>query len=503
MTLETLIPTLLQSADMVLTPTNLMIIPLGLLIGAIVGAIPGMSAPMGTSLVLPFTFFMEPITAILLLLGVYKGGIYGGSIPAILFNIPGTVASSCTTLDGYPLTRKGQSRKALETALYASVVADIVSNFVLILFTGYLAGLALHFGAPETFALIFFALFVVAGISGDQLFRGIVTALLGLFVATVGIDDYLGTQRLTFGHYTLYSGFSVLPLLMGLFAFSEILHRMIFGGDDAEKITAQAPGGERLRFSEFMAILPTILRSSLIGSVLGAIPGIGAAPAAFFSYGEARRRSADKDAFGKGSLEGVAASEAANNGVCASSFIPVLALGIPGGTAAAIIMAAFVVHGISPGPILFKTQLDFVYALYLGLMLGSVVLLVIGIMGIKVFSRLIDVPSGLLVPAVLVLCILGSYASNSGMFDVYVMVAAGILGLLFRVANLPRAPFLIGFILGPLLESSFRDTLLQGGYDASIFFRSWIAVFFWALSAASLFFVIRRKIETSRQRVNG
>jgi putative tricarboxylic transport membrane protein len=194
--MDIFIQTLLQSADMVLTPNNLLIIPLGLLIGTIVGAIPGLSAPMGTSLVLPFTFFMEPITAILLLLGVYKGGIYGGSIPAILFNIPGTVASSCTTLDGYPLTRKGQSRKALEVALYASVIADVVSNFTLILLTGYLANFALHFGAPETFSLIFFSLFVIAGISGDQLFRGILTALLGLFVATIGIDNFHGTLLL-------------------------------------------------------------------------------------------------------------------------------------------------------------------------------------------------------------------------------------------------------------------------------------------------------------------
>ena len=499
--MDIFIQTLLQSADMVLTPNNLLIIPLGLLIGTIVGAIPGLSAPMGTSLVLPFTFFMEPITAILLLLGVYKGGIYGGSIPAILFNIPGTVASSCTTLDGYPLTRKGQSRKALEVALYASVIADVVSNFTLILLTGYLANFALHFGAPETFSLIFFSLFVIAGISGDQLFRGILTALLGLFVATIGIDNFHGTQRLTFGHYNLYSGFSVLPLLMGLFAFSEILYRLILGEDSAKKILSHAPGGERLRFKEFILILPTILRSSLIGSVLGAIPGIGAAPAAFFSYGEARRRSKNKEAFGNGSLEGIAASEAANNAVCASSFIPVLALGIPGGTAAAIIMAAFMVHGISPGPILFKTQLDFVYALYPGLMFGSAVLLIIGLMGIRVLSRLVNVPSALLIPSVMVLCILGSYASNGGMFDVYVMVAAGVLGLIFRVINLPLAPFLIGFILGPLLESSFRDTLLQGGYDVSVFFRSWIAVFFWVLSVVSIFFVFRRHIELSREKV--
>jgi putative tricarboxylic transport membrane protein len=497
MNLASLIATLSQASDILFTPANMLVVPLGLVLGVIVGALPGMSAPMGTALVLPFTFFMPPVTALLLLLGVYKGGIYGGSIPAILFNTPGTVAASCTTLDGYPLSQQGKSRKALDMALYASVFADVISNFALILFTGSLASLALQFGAPEMFALIFFALFVVASISGDQLFKGIFTMLLGLLFATIGTDSYFGSQRFAFGNISLLSGLSVLPLLVGLFALSEIFYRLLVPDKDAVETRAVEAKGGHLTLAEFTSHLPVIIRGSLIGTILGAIPGIGASPAAFFSYSEARRLSKNQALFGKGSLEGVAAAESANNGVCSSSFIPVLALGIPGGTAAAVIMAAFLVHGITPGPILFKENLGLVYSLYLGLMLGSVVLLLIGLVGVRLFARMVDIPAGLLFPSVLVMCVFGSYAAKGDMFDVHVMVFAGLVGGVFRLFALPAAPFLIGFILGPLLENAFRDTLLQSDSSLLNFVSSWIAVAFWVLSASSLFFIVRGKMQAA------
>ncbi len=492
--MEALLQTTQAAGTLLFTPANLAAIPAGLLIGVLIGALPGMSAPMGTALVLPFTFFMPTVTALLLLLGVYKGGIYGGSIPAILFNTPGTVAASCSTLDGYPLTRQGKSRKALDMALYASVFADVVSNGALILFTGSLARLALEFGAAETFALVFFALFVVASISGDQLGRGVITLLLGLLLATIGSDAYFGSERFAFGTIPLLSGISVLPLLVGLFALSEIFYRLLVpahAGTDEDRNPAT---GQHLTRSEFMANFPVIVKGSLIGTVLGAIPGIGAAPAAFFSYSEARRKSRNSALFGKGSLEGIAAAESANNGVCSSSFIPVLALGIPGGTAAAVIMGAFIIHGVTPGPLLFREQLDLVYALYLGLMLGSVVLLAIGLVGVRLFARMVDVPSGILFPSVTVMCFFGGYAAKGDTFDIQVMVLAGLLGVVFRLLKLPPAPFLIGFILGPLLENAFRDTLLQGGGSLASFFSSWLALGFWAMSALSVFLIGRTRL---------
>jgi putative tricarboxylic transport membrane protein len=231
----------------------------------------------------------------------------------------------------------------------------------------------------------------------------------------------------------------------------------------------------------------------MIGTVLGAIPGIGAAPAAFFSYSEARRKSKTPEQFGNGSLEGIAAAESANNAVCSASFIPVLSLGIPGGTAAAVILGAFLVQGLTPGPIMFKENLDVIYSLYMGLMIGSVFLLILGYFGIKLFSRLNDLPEGLLFPTVLVMCFFGGYVANNNLFDLKVMLIAGVIGLLFRWLVIPAAPFLIGFILGPLLESAFRDTLLQNEGQVSAFFTSPISWFFWALSLFSLYFIIRRR----------
>jgi len=481
------------ASEVFFTPFNIAVIPFGLLLGIIVGAIPGMTAPMGTALVLPFTFFMQPVPALLLLLGVYKGGIYAGSIPAILFNTPGTVASSCTTLDGYPLTLRGESRKALDIALYASVAADLFSNIMLILFTGLLARLALEFGAPETFSLIFFSLFIIASISGDQLFKGIIAVLFGLLMATVGVDTVFGSNRFAFGSVTLMSGFSILPLLVGLFALSEILVRLAKPTLKPDTQSKAEAVGAHLSLSEFKSLLPTIFRSSMIGTVLGAIPGIGAAPAAFFSYSEARRKSKTPEQFGNGSLEGIAAAESANNAVCSASFIPVLSLGIPGGTAAAVILGAFLVQGLTPGPIMFKENLDVIYSLYMGLMIGSVFLLILGYFGTKLFSRLNDLPEGLLFPTVLVMCFFGGYVANNNLFDLKVMLIAGVIGLLFRWLVIPAAPFLIGFILGPLLESAFRDTLLQNEGQVSAFFTSPISWFFWALSLFSLYFIIRRR----------
>jgi putative tricarboxylic transport membrane protein len=483
------------ASEVFFTPLNIIIIPFGLFLGIIVGAIPGMTAPMGTALVLPFTFFMQPVPALLLLLGVYKGGIYAGSIPAILFNTPGTVAASCTTLDGYPLTKQGNSRKALDIALYASVAADLISNVMLILFTGLLARLALEFGAPETFSLIFFSLFIISSISGDQLFKGIIAVLFGLFMATVGVDSIFGSMRFAFDNVTLMSGFSILPLLVGLFALSEIFYRLATKVGKSEEHAVVEAAGEHLSFQELKSHYKTIFRSSMIGTVLGAIPGIGAAPAAFFSYSEAKRKSKNPEEYGKGSLEGIAAAESANNAVCSASFIPVLALGIPGGTAAAVILGAFLVQGLTPGPVLFKENLDVVYSLYMGLMIGSIFLLALGYFGIKLFSKLNDLPQDLLFPTVLVMCFFGGFVANNNLFDIKVMLIAGIIGLIFRWLSIPAAPFLIGFILGPLLESAFRETLQQNDGQVSAFFTSPISWFFWALSLFSLYFILKNRLK--------
>ena len=315
----------------------------GVLIGVIAGAIPGMSATMAVALTLPFTFSLSPITGILLLLGVYKGGIFGGCIPAILIKTPGTPASSATVLDGHPMAEKGESGRALGMALYASCTADLISNLALILFAGWLASFALKFGPPEFFTLILFSLTIIAGVSGASLVRGIFSALLGLLLATVGLDLVYGTNRFTMNDPNLMGGLNFIAVLIGLFAIPEILN-MIWS-PDKNSGQARPLSSARVSFAEYKRCFKSIIRGSFIGVFLGSIPGIGAAPAAFLSYSEAKRNSPNQANFGKGEIEGVAASEAGNNGVAGATLIPLLALGVPGDVITAIIIGAFMIHG--------------------------------------------------------------------------------------------------------------------------------------------------------------
>ena len=475
---------------------NVIIIFVGVLIGVIVGAIPGMTTVMGVALVLPFTFTMEPVTGILLLLGVYKGGLYGGSITAILLKAPGTPAASCTALDGFPMAQRGEARRALDMALYASCFADFVSNLSLIFLTTFLAAFALRFGPPEFFTLIVFSLTIIAGVSGDRLAKGIFSASLGLLLATVGLDIIYGTERFIFGNYELMSGLNFIPVLIGLFALPEIFNHYTKKNKSNAVINALDNVG--VQFSEFCSCFKSILRGSLIGVVLGAIPGIGAAPSAFLSYSEARRTSKNRDNFGKGEIEGVAAAEAGNNGVAGSTMIPLLALGVPGDVTTAVILGAFMIHGLRPGPLMFVENLDLIYAIFIGIMLSSLYLFVIGKASIRMISRISDVSNNLLYPIVLVLCVFGAFAINNNLFDVLVMIIMSILGFAFLRLEMPAAPFLIGFILGPLLEDNFRQSLLlsEGSYE--IFFRNGICLVFWCLTILALVFLIRSNLRGNK-----
>lgn len=461
----------------------------GITIGVIAGAIPGMSATMAVALTLPFTFALQPITGILLLLGVYKGGIFGGSIPAILIKTPGTPASSATILDGYPMAEKGQAGKALGMALYASCTADMISNLSLIMFAGWLASFALSFGPPEFFTLILFSLTIIAGVSGDSLVKGLLAAVFGLLLATVGLDLVYGTNRFNFNDANLMGGLNFIAVLIGLFAIPEILDYIWKPrrGDDQ----VRALGEQHVTFAEYKKSFRSIIRGSFIGVFLGSIPGIGAAPAAFLSYSEARRRSPNKANFGKGEIEGVAASEAGNNGVAGATLIPLLALGVPGDVITAIIIGAFMVHGLQPGPMMFVANANIIYALFLGLIISSVLLFFIGGFAIRIFRYIVDVPRSVLMPAVLILCVYGVYAVNNNVFDIIVMFLMGWLGYFMMRNDIPAAPFLIAFILGPLLEDNFRQAMLMSNGAPEILFRSWITWFFWAVTFITIAALIR------------
>ncbi len=462
---------------------------IGIVVGVIGGAIPGLSATMAVALTLPFTFPMQPINGILLLLGVYKGGIFGGSIPAILIKTPGTPASSATILDGYPLAEKGQAGKALGMALWASCTADVVSNLSLILFAGWLASFALNFGPPEFFALIFFSLTIIAGVSGDSLLRGTLSAVAGLILATVGLDLVYGTNRFTFGDSNLMGGLNFIAVLIGLFAIPEVI---AMAWDPTGHLgKARSLGKSWVTFREYKDSFFSIIRGSIIGVILGSIPGIGAAPSAFLSYSEARRTSKNKENFGKGEIEGVAAAEAGNNGVAGATLIPLLALGVPGDVITAIIIGAFMIHGLQPGPMMFVLNVDIIYGLFIGLIVSSVMLFAVGSVAIRAFRYVADVPKRILMPAVLVLCIYGVFAVNNNMFDVGVMFAMGWLGYLMVRTRIPAAPFLIAFILGPLLEDNFRQSMLMSGGDVSVFVRGPITWAFWTFSIIALFAIYK------------
>ncbi len=461
----------------------------GICVGVVGGAIPGLSATMAVALTLPFTFAMQPITGILLLLGVYKGGIFGGSIPAILIKTPGTPASSATILDGHPMAERGEAGRALGMALWASCTADLLSNLALILFAGWLASFALNFGPPEFFALILFSLTIIAGVSGDSLLRGAFSALLGLLLATVGLDLVYGTNRFTFGDPNMMGGLNFIAVLIGLFAIPEVI--AMAWNPTAHLGKTRSLGKSKVGFSDYRRCFRSIIRGSMIGVFLGSIPGIGAAPSAFLSYSEARRKSPNKENFGKGEIEGVAASEAGNNGVAGATLIPLLALGVPGDVITAIIVGAFMIHGLQPGPMMFVLNVDIIYGLFIGLIVSSLFLFVVGSVAIRGFKFVADVPKRILMPAVLVLCIYGVFAVNNNLFDVGVMFAMGWLGYLMLRYRVPAAPFLIAFILGPLLEDNFRQSMLMSGSDPMVLLRGPITWFFWGLTLITVFAIVR------------
>ncbi|MFK8036127.1 MAG: tripartite tricarboxylate transporter permease [Hyphomicrobiales bacterium] len=472
----------------------------GIVVGVIGGAIPGMSATMAVALTLPFTFALQPITGILLLLGVYKGGIFGGSIPAILIKTPGTPASSATILDGYPMAEKGEAGRALGMALWASCTADLISNLALILFAGWLASFALSFGPPEFFALILFSLTIIAGVSGESLLRGALSAILGLLLATIGLDLIYGTNRFTFENPNMMGGLNFIAVLIGLFAIPEII-AMVWN-PTAHVGKTRKLGDNWVTLKDYFASFKSIVRGSLIGVFLGSIPGIGAAPSAFLSYSEARRKSPNKENFGKGEIEGVAASEAGNNGVAGATLIPLLALGVPGDVITAIILGAFMVHGLQPGPMMFILNVDLIYGLFIGLIVSSVFLFFVGSVAIRGFKYVADVPKRILIPAVLVLCIYGVFAVNNNIFDVGVMFVMGWVGYLMLVYRVPPAPFLIAFILGPLLEDNFRQSMLMSGSDPAVLFRGPITWVFWTATFITIFAISRSAFSKKKLKSN-
>jgi putative tricarboxylic transport membrane protein len=469
---------------------NLLAITCGSCFGLIMGSIPGLTATMACALLLPFTFELDFVPSILLLVGAYKGGIFGGSITAILLNTPGTPASAATTFDGFSMTKQGKGVKALKMAKYASILGDTGSDIVLIAVAAPLASIALKFGPPEITMLIFFSLTIIASVSGKSMIKGLISAAFGLLVATVGLDPIMTTRRFCFGVVDLDSGLSLIPVLIGLFAMSEVflqLGRKTIREEDRFTIVhSKDPADNRVSWAEFRPCLRTILRGTAIGTGIGIIPGIGVGIAAFISYGRAKRASKHPEEFGKGSLEGIAASESGNSAVVGATFIPMLTLGIPGDLVAAVIMGAFLIQGFIPGPMLFSKHADIMYAIFIGFFICDIIYFIIGSIFMRYAAYLSKVPRDTLFPVVFLFCIVGSYAISNSLFDVGVVVFFGVMGYYMQKFGFAVAPFLIAFLLAPIGETAARQALLISVGSLSIFFTKPISLAFFIMTVLSV-----------------
>lgn len=384
-----MITDILSALEMLISVQNMIAIFAGVAFGVFMGAVPGLTGTMGIALVIPLTYAFEPITAFALLLGTYKGSLFSGCIPAILINTPGTPAAAATVLDGHPLTQKGRGGEAMGMALWASVIGDVISTIALIFGALLLAQLATKFGPPEFAMLVLFSLTIVAGVSGESMIKGLVAAAVGFIIGTVGLDPMTATPRFTFGEVTMLNGVSLMAMLIGLFAVSELFIQSETSVSSVKNIVVPKA---KISLAQIRDKLPTIIRGSVIGIILGSIPGLGATPSAFLSYSEAKRASKTPERFGKGSLDGVAAAESANNATAGGALIPLMALGVPGDVVTAVLLGAFLIHGLAPGPQLFAEHLDLVYAIFIALLIAALMLPVVGLAAIRLFSKICPLP---------------------------------------------------------------------------------------------------------------
>jgi putative tricarboxylic transport membrane protein len=490
-----------QALVMLLSVENFLYMFFGMLAGVIIGAIPGLTGAMAVTLILPFTFYMHPLPALLLLIAVYKGALYGGAISAILIKTPGSASAAATVLDGWPLAQQGKGGKALHIALLATCTADFIANLALIFFAGMIAAFALRFGPPEFFMLICFSLTVVATLSSGAFFKGLISACIGLFLATIGLDLVYGTNRLTFGSVEMMSGISFIPLLIGLFAIPEVL-KACTGRLPKQQQTAITISGsgdnDRATWADYKHSFKAILRGSFIGVIFGAIPGVGPAPAAFMAYNEARRMSPNRLNFGKGELEGVAAPEASNSACGGACLIPMLSLGVPGDVVTAVMLGAFMIHNLTPGPLLFQDNIVIIYALYFGLMISSVFLYITGVACVRSFAKISKVPKSILYPSILLICCYGAFSINNSMFDVLVMAILGVVGYGLSLLRFPEAPMLVAFVLAPLFENNLRRSLLISHGSPKIFFSSAVCWVFFFLTVLSIAYTVYAMLRDRR-----
>lgn len=446
-----------------LSPLTIGFVLIGVLLGYAIGVLPGLNRPAALAIAIPLSYYMAPISAVGFLIGIAKASGAGGATTAVLINVPGEPNAAVTCLDGYPLARAGKARQALQTALYGSVIGDLIGTFALILLALPLARFALKIGPVEMTALMLLALTFIAALSGSSLMRGLIAGIFGMLVATVGLDVESGTPRMTFDQVDLMDGVPLLAVTVGMLALAEMVIQTeeLLGrrGSDAAPVDTSSKD-DRFGWREFRHVLPTFLRSSFIGTAIGIIPGLGPSVASFASYGVAKRFAKPGERFGEGELKGVAAAETADNAVVPASFIPLFALGLPGSVSAAILIAALTIHGVTPGPRLFEEHTRLVYGIYGTMIVAAVLMLIVGRVGLVAFAQLTRVPARIIIPVVIMLCVVGSYLESRSLFAVQVMIAFALLGYLMHRFDYSRVTFLIGFVIGPQFELSLRQALI-------------------------------------------
>ena len=447
-----------------LAPSNVAWIAFGVTLGYIVGALPGLGKGTATAVAIPLTFYLSPLAAIAFLVGIAKGSTAGSAVSAILLNTPGEPSSTPTAMAGYPLARAGKAQKALKMGLFAAVLGDLFSTIVLILVAQELAEYALGIGPVELTAILAFSMVFIAGLSGNSMTKGLIAGLFGILVSCVGLEVETGSPRLTFGIIEVYDGLPLIPVAIGMLALSEMMIQIGQRSRLAEESDLLAGSGLRedrvVSLAEWKSCARPIVRGSLIGTVIGILPGLGASVGSFLSFGAERRASGRGNDFEEtGAIEGVAAAESADNAVVPASLVPLFAIGIPGSVIAAILLGAFTIQGIVPGPLLFLENRDLILGVYVSMIAASLLLLVIGYFGQNVFARIVRISPALVMPVVVFLCCMGAYLQGGGVFGIGVMVLFGVIGFFAKKYEFSFVTFLIGFVIGPNFELSLRQSL--------------------------------------------
>ena len=494
---------IVPATGLLFTLENILWINIGVFIGSVFAAIPGLSVILCVILFLPVTYSMTAIPGMMFLLGIYCAGGYGGSVSAILINTPGTPHAAATMLDGHPLSEQGRTKAALKIALYASTFGGIFSALMLLFLGPQVARVAAQLGTAEYFMVCVFGLTIIAGVSGKSMIKGLISACLGLLISCVGSDPMTSYDRFTFGISRLYLGLDLAVCLIGLFALVEIMSKAEKRLDRLNLDTTQIKDDGVITKAEYKRMARPVLLSSIIGVMVGIIPGTGASEASWFSYNTAKNMSKHPEEFGHGSVEGIAAAEAANNAVTGATLIPLLTLGIPGDGTVAIMLSALMINGLNPGLSLFTTQGNIMYAIMLGLILVNIFMLLQGKFLTTLFAKVVSIPQEILTPIIVIFCFAGAYSVNENFFDVGVALIFGMLAWILRKLELPPVPILLGLVLGSMTETNFRRALLISNGSPKIFFSSVYCIIFLVLILLAVGTIVRGKMkERNTQKEN-